>query len=56
VHWFNAESRESQVYKYQSFWDGKISPNRFAEYLDEGRSEGQRWSWAEPKKKTGFDQ
>jgi hypothetical protein len=56
VHWFTAESRESQVYNYQSFWDGKISPSRFAEYLDEGRSEAQRWFWAEPKTKTGFDQ
>jgi hypothetical protein len=54
LRWFNAESRESQVYQYQPFWDGKISAARFAEYLDEGRSEAQRWFWAEPKAKTGF--
>jgi hypothetical protein len=55
LRWFNAESRELQVYRYQHFWDGKISAARFAEYLDEGRSEAQRWFWAEPKAKVGFD-
>jgi len=47
--WFSSESRNAQVDRYKSLWEGKISAERFAEYLDESRSEPQRWLWAEPK-------
>lgn len=49
LRWYSSESREPKVQHYQSLWGGKIPPERFAEYLDEGRLEPQRWLWAQPK-------
>ncbi len=45
--WFNSESREPNQYK--SLSNGKIGPERFAEYLEEGRPWPQQWLWAKPK-------
>jgi hypothetical protein len=49
LRWFQSENRNSLINKYKSFWRGKIGAERFAQYLDEGRPEPQRWLWAEPK-------
>jgi hypothetical protein len=49
LYWFRSENRNSIINKYKSFWRGKIGAERFAQYLDEGRPEPQRWLWAEPK-------
>ncbi len=49
LRWLSSESRDTLVDRYRFLWDGKISAARFAEYLDEGRTEAQRWIWAKPK-------
>ena len=49
LRWLHSQSRDDLVDRYRSLWEGKISAARFAEYLDEGRGEAQRWIWAKPK-------
>jgi len=51
--WLHSESRDVLVDRYKLLWEGKISAARFAEYLDEGRGEPQRWLWAKPKTANG---
>jgi hypothetical protein len=50
LYWFQSENRNSLINQYKSFWSGKIGAERFVQYLDEGRSEPQRWLWAESKR------
>jgi hypothetical protein len=47
--WLYPESRDDLVDRFRFLWENKISTDRFAEYLDEGRTEAQRWMWAKPK-------